>query len=264
MITIGSGSKGESVKDWQGFLISQCCLGADGKPLSVDGDFGKNTKIATMNFQKNVHTKPDGVVGPATIKKAIELGFVDHGDVKPTIVAEITGFVQARNFTTSQRANVRLIVVHTMEAPKSLGRAKQVASWFASENAPQASAHYCVDNREVWQCVREKDIAWHAPNVNSDSIGIEHAGYAAQNEAEWLDEYNENMLRKSARLVASLCSRYSINPLWLSERDLLRGSSGICGHYDVTLAYNHGQGHTDPGPSFPKQKYAALVRSAQL
>jgi len=247
------GDQGSDVKEWQTFLCSQNCLGADGRPLTPDGKYGANTVAATKAFQSRAGLPADGIAGPKTLTAASALGF------RPAPF-----FVQAKNYTPASRGtkDVRLVVVHTMEAPKSVGRAKQVAQWFAGDAAPNASAHYCIDNREVWQCVREKDLAWHAPGVNTVSIGLEHAGYAAQSEAEWLDEYNEEMLRLSAALTARICKTYGIPPFWLTEKELGSGKLGVCGHYDVTMVLGNGKGHTDPGPNFPKQKYMALVRQA--
>lgn len=39
------------------------------KPLSVDGDFGKNTKTSLKTFQKNVGIDDDGCCGQNTWKK---------------------------------------------------------------------------------------------------------------------------------------------------------------------------------------------------
>ena len=69
-------------------------------------------------------------------------------------------FEQAKNFTKGRNGHkVSLIVIHTMETPESEGRAKQVAAWFAGGTAPQASAHYMVDDKQVVQSVDDDDIA---------------------------------------------------------------------------------------------------------
>jgi len=92
-------------------------------------------------------------------------------------------FIQAKHYTPGRDGKpIKLIVVHTMETPQTEGRAKQVALWFAGDNAPQASAHYMVDDKEVIQSVNEADTAWavNQQDINQQSISIEHAGYAAQ------------------------------------------------------------------------------------
>lgn len=171
-------------------------------------------------------------------------------------------FIQARNFTSTGSAGrgVDLVVIHDMEAPEVPGTALNVAQWFAGPTAPNASAHYCVDDQAVVQCVKDTDVAWHAPGANANGIGIEHAGYARQTSAEWDDPYSRAMLVNSARLAAALCVTHKIPPVWLSPADLLAGKRGITSHANVSAAWRKSN-HTDPGPGFPSARYIELVRS---
>ena len=57
------GSFGEQVKQWQLFLQS-----AGYKISSVDGAFGPETERETLKFQAKNGLKPDGIVGPKTLK----------------------------------------------------------------------------------------------------------------------------------------------------------------------------------------------------
>lgn len=59
------GSTGELVKWWQGRLNET--LGIN---LSVDGKFGKDTRLATMEFQKRFGLAVDGIAGYNTIQRA--------------------------------------------------------------------------------------------------------------------------------------------------------------------------------------------------
>ncbi len=54
------GAKGDAVK------LLQHLLGKNGHPVTVDGDFGPNTKAATVAFQKGAGLSPDGDAGPLT------------------------------------------------------------------------------------------------------------------------------------------------------------------------------------------------------
>jgi N-acetyl-anhydromuramyl-L-alanine amidase AmpD len=168
--------------------------------------------------------------------------------------------IHARNYTRVTRRPT-LIVIHTMEAPEKPGTARAVASWFAGANAPQASAHYCVDSSEVIQCVEDELIAWHAPGANARGIGVEHAGYASQSTGEWDDEESRKILRRSAALVAELCTKWGIVPNRLDPEQVAAGLSGICGHFDVTRAFPGKGTHTDPGPNFPWNSYIVAVRT---
>ena len=99
------------------------------------------------------------------------------------------------------------------------------------------SAHYCVDADSIVQCVRDQDVAWHAPGANHDGIGIEHAGRAKQTGRDWSDAYSAAMLERSAALVADLCRKYSIPVTWLYAADLKAGKRGITTHAAVSKAF---------------------------
>jgi N-acetyl-anhydromuramyl-L-alanine amidase AmpD len=168
-------------------------------------------------------------------------------------------FVKAKNFTAGRDSSIDLIVIHTMETPEQTSRAESVASWFAGASAPQASAHYCIDADSVVQCVKDSDIAWHAPGANHDGIGFEHAGEAKQTGREWGDEFSTAMLDRSAALAAEKCAAYGIPVVWLSVSDLRAGRRGITSHNNVSKAFGSSS-HWDPGSGFPIQRYLRLVR----
>jgi N-acetyl-anhydromuramyl-L-alanine amidase AmpD len=151
--------------------------------------------------------------------------------------------------------------MHTMEIAERKDAAEICARWFRSP-ASQVSAHYCVDSDTVIQCVREKDIAWHARGGNATSIGVELAGFARQTSQDWRDAYSNAVLRSAATLVADVCRRRRIPVRWLVAGDLVAGRRGITGHVEVSLAYGRSD-HWDPGPGFPVERFLALVRSAQ-
>ena len=174
----------------------------------------------------------------------------------------MTQLIQAKNYTHVPNGRVcDLVVIHTMEAPEKPGTAASVARWFASATAPKASAHYCVDDMEVIQCVLERDIAWAAPGANKNGIHIEHAGYAKQSAEDWSDEFSQKMLAHSAQLCARICQAHNIPMVRLTPAQLIQGGRGICGHVDVTQAF-HRSTHVDPGGEFPWTQYLGLVRLA--
>ena len=72
MTTLKEGMKGEEVARLQQQLKD---LGFD--PGNIDGDFGRGTEAAVINFQKSKKLFPDGIVGPKTLK-ALELEFTDE------------------------------------------------------------------------------------------------------------------------------------------------------------------------------------------
>lgn len=169
-------------------------------------------------------------------------------------------FIQARNYTPAARADIRLIVIHTMQAAEKPNTARAVAKWFAGPLAPQASAHVCVDNSEVVLCVKATDVAWGAPHANRDGYHIEHAGFAEQNGSDWGDDYSSQVIRLSAAHAAEIAKIYDIPPRHLTIEEIADGvTKGFCGHIDVTAAFKTKGGHTDPGLSFPWNLYIARV-----
>ena len=163
-------------------------------------------------------------------------------------------FSQAK-FYTKGRQGLRpnLIIWHTMETHQVPGKAKQIALWFAGKTSPEASAHYDVDNREIWQNVRELDTAWAVNDFgfNLRSINIELAGSAAQTIANWSDAYALEESHIAAKLAADIGLRWHIPAVKLSVAEILAGKAGHVGHADITLARHIYGGHTDPGRYFP-------------
>lgn len=154
---------------------------------------------------------------------------------KPPVTwkAAYSGNYTAINYTRT----IKYVVIHTVE-----GSALGAASWFQNPSS-QVSAHYIVGFQgEIYQCVKDKDIAWHAGNwtYNTQSIGIEHAGYTYQN------QWTEAMYQKSAQLTAWICETYGIP----------KTHQFIIGHVEVP-----GATHTDPGPYFDWDKYIAYVNN---
>ena len=69
--TLKKGSSGPQVLLLQKLLRMAGKKGADGKALTLDGDYGDNTVAALKKYQKAVKITQDGVCGPATWKKII-------------------------------------------------------------------------------------------------------------------------------------------------------------------------------------------------
>ena len=167
-------------------------------------------------------------------------------------------FVERPNVTKTGGRQIDLIVIHTMETGEKGDTAENCAQWFRNP-AANVSAHYCVDANSIVQCVRDRDVAWHAPGANHDGIGIEHAGRAKQTGRDWNDAYSVAMLDLSAGLVADLCRAYEIPVVWLYAADLKAGKRGITTHDAVSKAFKRGS-HWDPGTGFPIERYLSLVR----
>lgn len=171
-------------------------------------------------------------------------------------------FRQARNYHQGRLRPIRLIVVHDMESPETVHTAEDVAAWFAGTTAPQASAHLMADSDSIVRTVHDADTAWAAPNANADGLHIEHAGQARQTREQWLDAFGMAMLALTAKAAADWCRAYGIPPVHLTPQQVAAGAKGLCGHWDVTLAYPGTGDHTDPGPNFPWDVWVPLVAAS--
>lgn len=169
------------------------------------------------------------------------------------------GYVEANNYTDANRGegDVRVIVIHDMEYDERSDAAERVANYFANTDR-NASAHYCVDNDSIVQCVWDSDVAWAAPGCNHDGIQIELTGYARQSREEWLDEFGKQMLDRAADLTAQLILKFHLNPKHLTNDELRAGHSGVVGHNQVSEVYKKSS-HWDPGPNFPWDYFMELV-----
>ena len=147
------------------------------------------------------------------------------------------------NYTAAERPTeypIQLVVVHvTQETFADTIRLFQ-------DPAHQAAAHYVVRSADgyIGQCVRERDVAWHAGNwdYNTRSIGIEHEGWVDR--PEW---FTDVLYAQSAQLTAAVCDRYGIP----------KDREHIIGHVEVP-----GADHTDPGPLWDWTRYMKLVTAA--
>lgn len=161
--------------------------------------------------------------------------------------------------TAGSNRPFKRVVIHCTVGSDGKG-AQGTARYFRSKEA-KGSAHYVVDSDEVLQTAYDSVICWHAP-PNQGSLGIELCcSLAGKGEGHWDRPDHQAMLRLSAQLTAQLCLAYEIPIARLSPADLLAGKHGICGHVDVSQAWDQSS-HWDPGPYFPWAQFMTLVRDA--
>lgn len=268
------GSKGPEVKAWQAALNAAGFRDASGAALVADGAFGPRTEQATRAFQQSVGLPATGEVGPDESAKLLTMTKPSQPTLPSVEAPSGYPFMQAKHYTpvAGGRKKIDLIVIHDMEYPENPEGAEWCAKFFTNPLGRdkqgnvvpvKASAHYCVDNNSIVQCVKDGDVAWHAAGANHNGIGIEHAGYAKQSRAEWLDAYSTSELKLGAKLCAELCAKYGIPIQKVSAEQLKAGGArGICGHADVTKAF--GGTHWDPGAGFPWDLYLEWVKEAAL
>lgn len=139
-------------------------------------------------------------------------------------------------------AKPTLVVVHCTEGSTAEGAAR----WFANPRSA-GSAQVVVDDVEVWRCVDDMTIAWHAIGANTNGLGLEIAGFARWTRAEWMSHVPR--LEEAARIHAGWNLTYGI-PLVESTTRGYHSHAGLPGN-----------NHTDPGANFPWDFYLGRVRT---
>ena len=144
-------------------------------------------------------------------------------------MVEIQKKLTPYNFTAMSNKQNRFIVIHYTGAK---GTAKNNAIYF-SRTKLQSSAHYFVDENEIWQSVEDKDRSWHCGGglqgknghafhgicTNSNSIGIEMCVKQDSN-GNWY--FEENTVKNTVGLVKMLMQKHNIS------------IDRVIRHYDVT------------------------------
>lgn len=138
-------------------------------------------------------------------------------------------------------AKPTLVVVHCTQGQTAEGAAR----WFANPRSA-GSAQVVVDDVEVWRCVDDMVIAWHAKGANTIGLGLEIAGFAEWSREEWMSHMPR--LQEAARIHAGWNRTYGI-PLVESVTRGYHSHAGLPGN-----------DHTDPGRGFPWDAYLDLVR----
>lgn len=170
-------------------------------------------------------------------------------------------FVQAKWYRPGRAMPLLYVTIHDMEAPEAGDTAEAVAHYFTTlPSTRKASAHVCVDNNSVVECVHPQDTAYHAPGVNGSGYGVEHAGYARQTRAQWLDAYDQGVFHQAAAfLVPKIVIPYGIPVATVSDANLAAyKGKGFVTHAQVTRVFGLST-HTDPGAGFPMDVYLDTV-----
>ena len=120
------------------------------------------------------------------------------------------------------KGDIQYLVIHF--TANDGDTAQNNADYFAREDI-STSAHYFVDENEVWQSVKDTDTAWHCGASryyngcrNANSIGVEMCSDVINGRFI----INDATAERATELVKYLMGRYNV-PL-----------SRVCRHYDVT------------------------------
>ena len=129
------------------------------------------------------------------------------------------------NYTKNRTKKIEYIVIHY--TANNGDTAKGNCNYFNSPNR-NASAHYFVDENEIWQSVEDSDTAWHCGTNgkyyhskcrNDNAIGIE---LCSERDSKGMYYFNQETINNAIELTKMLMKKYNI-PI-----------ENIVRHYDVT------------------------------
>lgn len=142
------------------------------------------------------------------------------------------------------RLSTKFIVAHGME-----GTLEGSLGWWAKSGHEPDGAQLGFDDHHAVQTMDLDHKAWHAGAANGESIGFEHAGFAAWTHDHWLE--HENMLEMSANRAGWVHHHYG-----LGEPHFMKT---VFPHYYGGAAWG---GHPCPGKNFPLVHYVKLAQKA--
>lgn len=178
-------------------------------------------------------------------------------------------FLQAKHYKSVPVGgrDIQFICLHVAEVPEKNGIAGNVAKYFSHmSDGRVASAHYSIDNREIWQCVQTKDVAYAAKGLNRNGIHIELAGVTAQTAEGWADDFSTKTLEHAAWLCKNvLMPKYKIPAIWVDYKGIRKSVSdkkikGFTQHMEVTLSGISTGDHMDCGKHFPYKKFIEMCK----
>lgn len=129
------------------------------------------------------------------------------------------------NYCTGRTSDIKYIVIHY--TANNGDTAKNNIDYYARKENLKASAHFYVDENEVWQSVKEGDTAYHCgankyvhPYCrNSNSIGIE---LCSRKDADGKYYFKDETIQNAVKLTKELMAKYNIFV------------GNVIRHYDVT------------------------------
>lgn len=158
----------------------------------------------------------------------------------------------------------RAVTLHTTESLADVvgadAGAENVARYFATSSTP-ASYHTLVDSDSTVDCLpagldgTTPHTAFHCYGRNTANLGLSFAC----NAAAWATlppVWVTAALERGATVAAAWCVRWSIPVRLISQAEFDGGARGISGH-----GLLQPEDRTDPGSTFPWQRFLALVQA---
>lgn len=154
---------------------------------------------------------------------------------------------------SARTSSIKAVVIHSTESDNRVGTSDlaSIGAWFDNPGA-QASSHVCTDaDGQSARYVPDSRKAWHGGSYNSQTLGIEQIGRAAQ--SSWSDRE----IDETARWVAywSLKHKIPIRVGAVSGGQVTK--TGVVTH---SMLGSLGGGHHDPGTGYPMDRMLRRAR----
>lgn len=159
---------------------------------------------------------------------------------------------------------ITLVAIHTNEGDNPPDvfpdrTAEGLAGYLDRENAAgrYKSYHRICDDDSTVMYVPDGEAAWALPGGNLGALQLCFTGWARWSRDQWLE--HPNMLARGAVIVRAWCDTYGLPRAHLTPDQVAAGHRGVIGHVDWTRSREGRGTHTDPGPSFPWDRFLAMV-----
>lgn len=150
-------------------------------------------------------------------------------------------------------------IVHVNVGPEREGAADSLYRFIQGQTG---GYHEIVDNKKVIVCAGDREMVAGAKGGRANRDGKHYCviGMPGQTTAEWGDSYSAAAVVLLSVRMADDAKQYGWQVRRLRPAEVATaGVKGLCGHKDVTDAFNVAGGHWDPGPNFPWQRLVDLI-----
>lgn len=160
--------------------------------------------------------------------------------------------------TRARYAPIDLIVLHD---PEGANTAQELYNYLQHIDAGYHSL--CDDQQEIIAAA-DTLVVQGAGGVNGRALHIcQVPGRAAWSREQWLS--HTPAIKRGANRAAIWSQKHGIPLRWLTpEQVATPGTKGLCTHGDVSVHYAASEGHTDPGPNYPKDVFLAFALGQAL
>jgi len=202
----------------------------------------------------SLHTREKGVVRSSASRGPAGRLARRFGDTNPSSK-------RARMRTWKRTRAIRQVVIHVNVGPEIPGKSAEALAKYL--DGIVGGYHHVHDDDSSLRLVGDDICVAGAKGGDCNEVALHHCiiGRADQTAAQWGDEFSAAAMQRCATHVAEDCRYHAIRPERITGSEIVNPTvSGLCGHGDISHAWNVRGGHSDPGPNFPWDQFCTQVR----